>query len=85
MWLNEWAKEWFYMKNDLTVRADITDIIQSPIVTSLGFKKPTCYINFEAQAAIVAFNICWSLVLKCCVSKTRLCFQQYLLVTSLQL
>jgi hypothetical protein len=47
-WPNEWAKEWFYMKNDLTARADILGIIQSPIVTSFGFKKPTCYVNFEA-------------------------------------
>jgi hypothetical protein len=54
---SKWAKEWFYMKNDLTARADISGIIQSPIVTSFGFKKPTCYVNFEAQAAIVAFNV----------------------------
>jgi hypothetical protein len=44
------------MKNDLTTRADITGIIQTPIVTSFDFKKTTCYIIFEAQAAIVAFN-----------------------------
>jgi hypothetical protein len=52
-WPNEWAKEWFYMMNDLTVQADISSIIQSPIVIRFGFKKPTCYVNFEAQAAIV--------------------------------
>jgi hypothetical protein len=45
------------MMNDLTTRADISGIIQSPIVTSFGFKKPTCYVNFKAQAAIVAFNV----------------------------
>jgi hypothetical protein len=44
------------MKNGLVARANISGIIQSPIVTSFGFKKPTCYVNFEAQAAIVAFN-----------------------------
>jgi hypothetical protein len=55
-WTNDWAKEWFYMKNDLTVWADISGIIQSPIVTSFGFKKPTYYVNFEAQAAIVSFK-----------------------------
>jgi hypothetical protein len=54
---SKWAKEWFYMKNDLTAWADILGIIQSPIVTSFGFKKPTCYVNFEAQAAIVAFDV----------------------------
>jgi hypothetical protein len=38
-WLNEWAKEWFYMKNDLAARADISSIIQSHIVTSFSFLK----------------------------------------------
>jgi hypothetical protein len=47
-WLNEWVKEWFYMKNDLAARADISGIIQSSIVTSFGFKKLTRYVNFEA-------------------------------------
>jgi hypothetical protein len=55
-WPNEWAKEWFYMKNDLTARADISGIIQLPIAISFGFKKPTCQVNFNAQATIVAFN-----------------------------
>jgi hypothetical protein len=35
---------------------DILRIIQYPIATNFGFKKPTCYVNFEAQASIVAFN-----------------------------
>jgi hypothetical protein len=47
-WSNKWAKEWFYMKNDLPARVDISGIIQSPIVISFGFKKPTCYVIFEA-------------------------------------
>jgi Rieske Fe-S protein len=55
-WPNEWAKVWFYMKNDLTAQVDIKGIIQTPVATSFGYKKPTHYINFEAQAAIVAFN-----------------------------
>jgi hypothetical protein len=56
-WLKEWAKEWFYMKNDLTASADISGIIQPPIATNFGFKKPTYHVNFEAQATIVAFNV----------------------------
>lgn len=44
------------MKNRLNERTDIKRIIQTPILTCFGYKKPTCYINFEAQAAIVAFN-----------------------------
>jgi hypothetical protein len=45
------------MKNRLNERTDIKRIIQTPILTCFGYKKPTCYINFEAQAAIVAFNV----------------------------
>jgi hypothetical protein len=45
---SKWEKEWFYMKNDLFAWANKLDIIQSPIVTSFSFKKPTCYVNFEA-------------------------------------
>jgi hypothetical protein len=56
-WLNEWANERFYMKNDLKERVDIKDIIQTPIHTIFGYKRPICYINFEAQASIVAFNV----------------------------
>jgi hypothetical protein len=56
-WLNKWAKEWFYMKNDFNARVDIKGIIYTPIVTSFGYKKPTFCINFEAQATIVAFNV----------------------------
>jgi hypothetical protein len=56
-WLNEWAKEWFYMKNDLKERTGIKGIIQTPIHACFGYEKLNCYINFEAQAAIVAFNV----------------------------
>ncbi|KAL5663822.1 hypothetical protein ACJX0J_023930, partial [Zea mays] len=56
-WLNEWAKEWFYMKNDLKERTGIKGIIQTPIHACFGYEKLNCYINFEAQAAIVAFNM----------------------------
>lgn len=55
-WPDGWAKEWFYMKKNLKERPDIKGIIQTPIHTCFGYKKPTCYIDFEAQAAIVAFN-----------------------------
>jgi hypothetical protein len=44
------------MKNDWIARVGILGIIQSPIVTSFGFKNPTCYVNFEAKAIIVTFN-----------------------------
>jgi hypothetical protein len=54
-WQNEWAKEWFYMKNDLNEQTNIKGIIRTLIVISFRYKKQTCYINFKAQAVIVAF------------------------------
>jgi hypothetical protein len=45
------------MKNNLKERVDIKGIIQTPIHTCVRYKRLTCYINFEAQAAIVAFNV----------------------------
>jgi hypothetical protein len=39
------------------VRVDIKGIIQTPMVTSFGYKKPTCYINFKTYATIVTFNV----------------------------
>jgi hypothetical protein len=45
------------MKNDLKERADVKGIIQMFIHVCFRYKKPTCYINFKAQAAIVAFNV----------------------------
>jgi hypothetical protein len=38
-WLNEWAKEWFYMKNNLKEHTDIKGIIQTPIHTCFGYKN----------------------------------------------
>lgn len=45
------------MKNDLEKKEDIKGIIQKPIQPSFGFKKPTYYMNFEAQDSLIAFNI----------------------------
>jgi hypothetical protein len=44
------------MNNDLNEQSDIKGTIQTPIVTCFGYKKPMCYINFEAQTAIVSFK-----------------------------
>jgi hypothetical protein len=59
-WSNTWAKKWFYMKNNLDKMEDIKDIIQNPIHPSFGFKKPTWYINFKAQASLIALNVVYT-------------------------
>jgi hypothetical protein len=45
------------MKNNLRERDVIKDLIHTPIHPSFGYKRSTCYINFEAQDAIIAFNV----------------------------
>lgn len=56
-WPNTWENVWFYMKNNLREREVIKDLIHTPIHPSFGYKRSTCYINFEAQDAIIAFNV----------------------------
>jgi hypothetical protein len=36
MWPNSWAREWFYVKNNLDKREDIKDIIQRPMKPNFG-------------------------------------------------
>jgi hypothetical protein len=33
-------EEWFYVKNDLTVREDIKEVIMRPIWSRFGLRKP---------------------------------------------
>jgi hypothetical protein len=39
-WLGSWMKQWFYMKNVLVKRGDIKDVIQWPIRSHFGIKRP---------------------------------------------
>jgi hypothetical protein len=45
------------MKNDLKEREDIKGVIQTFIHICFGYKRPICYIDFDAQPAIFAFNV----------------------------
>jgi hypothetical protein len=44
-------------ENDLKKREGIKEIIQRPIVSCFGIKRPTVVVTEEAQACLVAFNI----------------------------
>jgi hypothetical protein len=37
-WPGDWMKEWFYVKNDLKAREDITEIIMRPIWSRFGLR-----------------------------------------------
>jgi hypothetical protein len=40
-WSGAWMQEWFYVKNDLSEREDIKGIIQRPIWSCFGIRRPS--------------------------------------------
>jgi hypothetical protein len=55
-WPRSWMRQWFYVKNDLVEREDVKDIIQRPIESRFGIRRPLIVNNDKAQACLVAFN-----------------------------
>jgi hypothetical protein len=49
-------KKWFYVKNDLVGRKDVKDVIQCPIQSSFGIRRPSVVNSEKAQVCLVAFN-----------------------------
>jgi hypothetical protein len=49
-------KQWFYVKNDLNQREDVWCIIQRPIWSRFGIRRPSIAIGNEVQACLLAFN-----------------------------
>jgi hypothetical protein len=50
-------KEWFYVKNDLSQREDVKGIIQHPIWSRFGIRRPFIAHGNDVQVCRVAFNI----------------------------
>jgi hypothetical protein len=55
-------KEWFYVKNDLKAREDITEIIMCPIWSRFGLRKPKVKIDEAAEECRRAFSIVCSFI-----------------------
>jgi hypothetical protein len=55
-WPGSWMKEWFYMKNDLNQREDVKGIIQRPIWSRFGIRRPSNALGNDVQACQAAFN-----------------------------
>jgi hypothetical protein len=55
-WPGAWMEEWFYVKNDLIEREDIKEIIQRPIWSRFGLRRPKMAIGSDAEACQKAFN-----------------------------
>jgi hypothetical protein len=58
-WPGSWMEEWFYVKNNLIERKDIKGIIQRPIWSRFGLRRPTLAIENDTEACQKAFsNVC---------------------------
>jgi hypothetical protein len=55
-WLGAWMQEWFYVKNDLGEREDIKGVIQRPIWSRFGIRRPSTALGNDIQACHMAFN-----------------------------
>jgi hypothetical protein len=49
-------EEWFYVKNDLKAREDIKEIIQRPIWSRFGLRRPKVEIDDAIEACQRAFS-----------------------------
>jgi hypothetical protein len=49
-------QEWFYVKNDLSQREDVRGIIQRPIWSRFGIRRPATALGNDVQACQAAFN-----------------------------
>jgi hypothetical protein len=50
IWPGAWMEEWFYVKNDLKTREDIKEIIQCPIWSRFGLRRPKVEIDDNLEA-----------------------------------
>jgi hypothetical protein len=55
-WPGAWMEEWFYVKNDLIKREDIKEIIQCPIWSRFGLRRPKVDIDDNVEACQKAFS-----------------------------
>jgi hypothetical protein len=55
-WPGGWMEEWFYVKNNLIEREDIKGIIQHPIWSRFGIRRPATALGNDIEACQKAFN-----------------------------
>jgi hypothetical protein len=61
-WPGDWMKEWFYVKNVLKAREDITEIIMRPIWSRFGLRKSKVEIDEAPEECRRAFGIVCSFI-----------------------
>jgi hypothetical protein len=55
-WPGSWMQECFNVKNDLSQREDVKGIIQRPIWSRFGIRRPTTALWNDIQTCQTAFN-----------------------------
>jgi hypothetical protein len=55
-WPGALMEEWFYVKNDLVAREDIKGIIQRPIRSRFGIRRPAIALGNEIETCQRSFN-----------------------------
>jgi hypothetical protein len=55
-WSGSWMKQWFYVKDDLSEREDVKDVIQCPIRSRFSIRRPSITGGNKAQACLMGFN-----------------------------
>jgi hypothetical protein len=55
-WPGAWMEEWFFVKNNLIEREDIKGIIQCPIWSRFGIRRPVTALGNDIEACQKAFN-----------------------------
>jgi hypothetical protein len=61
-WPGAWMEEWFYVKNDLSGREDIKEVIMRPIWSRFGLRRPKVEIDGTAKACQRAFSTVCSFI-----------------------
>jgi hypothetical protein len=61
-WPGAWMEEWFYVKNDLKAREVIKEIIQRPIWSRFGLRRPKVEIDDAVEACQRAFSTVCSFI-----------------------
>jgi hypothetical protein len=61
-WPEAWMEEWFYVKNDLTAREDIKEVIMRAIWSCFDLRKPKVKIDDTAEACQKAFGTVCSFI-----------------------
>jgi hypothetical protein len=61
-WPRAWMEEWFYVKNDLKKREDIKEVIQRPIWSRFGLRRPKVDIDGDVEECQKAFSTVCSFI-----------------------